>query len=390
MNNELERIRKQLDRLDRNLIETLAKRHEMVRRVSDLKLENSREIRDTERENELLNKVSELARERGLDRHFAEELFREILEHSVRYQHHSLLDHQNREGQAAHLRVAYQGTDGAYSHMAAMRHFRERYGEVACYGYDTFHEAADAVSEGACDVAILPVENTTAGSINDTYDILGNGNLHITGEEILRVVHCLMAPQDVPLESIRRIISHPQAIAQCSRFLGGLNRCRVESYIDTAKAARKVLEDGDLSQAAVAGAQAAKRYGLVILKHDLANQSGNFTRFVVVAPEPVRCDPQIPAKTSLLLETDHREGQLLKCLQVLGDAHINMTKLESRPRPNRPWKYRFYLDIEGNAAETPVREALDEMELRAGMLRVLGSYPSGQPRSEPWEADDEG
>src|SRR5699024_10064362 len=152
---------------------------------------------------------------------------------------------------------SYQGTEGAYSEQAAIRHFEERYDEVHAIGYDTFRQAAQAVEEGEVDYAILPIENTTAGSINDTYDILGDGELHIVGEEALRIIHCLLAIKDVGLDKIRRILSHPQAIAQCTNFLASQYRYKVESYIDTAMSAKKVLEDGDLSQAAIAGAHAA-------------------------------------------------------------------------------------------------------------------------------------
>lgn len=323
-----------------------------------------------------MNRINDLAREAGLDRYFAEQLFRDIIRHSVRYQTHTLVDHQNERTAQETVSVAYQGTEGAFSHQAAFRHFEERYEQVDCYGYDTFQQAAEAVEKKEVDYAILPIENTTAGSINATYDILGEGNLHIVGEEALRIIHCLLAIEDVPLERIRRIMSHPQALAQCSRFLSTMHRCKVESYLDTAMSAKKVVEDGDLSQAAIAGSYAAQLYGLQILKRDIANQSENFTRFVIVSREPIHCDPQIPSKTSLVMVTTHDKGALINCLNVLGEHDIRMTKLESRPKPNEPWKYMFYLDIEGNVDNPDTNTALKEMSKRASSLKVLGSYPA--------------
>lgn len=376
MSRELDKIRKLLDTADRKIIEALAERQQLIREVSSYKIEETKDIRDIDREEQLLNRINDLAREAGLDRYFAEQLFRDIIRHSVRYQTHTLVDHQNERTAQETVSVAYQGTEGAFSHQAAFRHFEERYEQVDCYGYDTFQQAAEAVEKKEVDYAILPIENTTAGSINATYDILGEGNLHIVGEEALRIIHCLLAIEDVPLERIRRIMSHPQALAQCSRFLSTMHRCKVESYLDTAMSAKKVVEDGDLSQAAIAGSYAAQLYGLQILKRDIANQSENFTRFVIVSREPIHCDPQIPSKTSLVMVTTHDKGALINCLNVLGEHDIRMTKLESRPKPNEPWKYMFYLDIEGNVDNPDTNTALKEMSKRASSLKVLGSYPA--------------
>jgi chorismate mutase/prephenate dehydratase len=376
LDKKLEKIRKLLDQTDEQIVNSLAKRQELVREISEMKISEDSHIRDIDREAKLLSKITKLAREAGLDRYFAEQLFKDIIHHSVRFQTHSLVDHQNVSRGKESVRVAYQGTDGAFSQQAAYRHFDERYSRVECVGFDTFRQAAVAVKEEEVEFAILPIENTTAGSINQTYDLLADDALHIIGEEAIRIVHCLLALEEVPLERIRRILSHPQAIAQCSNFLAKLHDCRVESYIDTAMSAKKVLEDGDLSQAAIAGSYAAEIYGLKILKRDLANQSQNFTRFVVVGREPVEVDKQIPCKTSLLMVTTHEQGALVGCLQIIAEHGIDMTKLESRPKPNEPWKYQFYLDIEGNIADPEVRVALQELEQKASSLKVLGCYPA--------------
>lgn len=367
--------RDRIDELDRRLIETLAERHKIVRDLFSNKLDKSRKIRDTNREKDLLRRIRELATESGIDPYFAEKLFEDIISQSVRYQTYSLVDHQNENGDSKTVTISYQGVQGAFSNQAALRHFSDRYQEVNCIGFKTFEQAADAVEQSKVDYAILPIENTTAGSINDTYDLLAKKDLHIVGEEVLHIAHCLMAPGKVKLENIRRILSHPQAIAQCSRFLADLPRCKVESYHDTAMAAQKVSEDNDLSQAAIASAYAAELYGLHIVKNDIANQPENFTRFVVVSREPVTVDPQISCKTSLVIATPHEKGALIKCLKVLEDHEINMTKLESRPRPRKPWQYQFFLDVEGNINDPAVEKGLKELEGRTVYLKILGSYP---------------
>jgi len=376
MNDEsLDQIRKTIDELNQKIIDALGERQRIVKEVLAEKLEYSKEIRDSGREEKMMESIREKAGEAGLDPYFLEQLFREVINHSVRYQTNALVDHQNDKTDQTSIRVAYQGTDGAFSHQVAMRHFEQRYDEVQCVGFTRFDQAAAAVEKGDVDVAMLPIENTTAGSINDTYDLLAEKDLFITGEEILRVIHCLMAPQEVEFENIRRVLSHPQAIAQCSHFLAKMPRCHVESYFDTAMAARKVKNDGDLSQAAIGSAYAAELYELEILERDLANQKENYTRFVVVSTDKVSCDPQLNCKTSLIFATADEKGALLSCLNLLGDHGINMTKLESRPRPHHPWQSLFYLDLEGNAEEMRVADALAKLKKRAQHVKVLGSYP---------------
>ncbi|MDG5766806.1 prephenate dehydratase [Balneolales bacterium ANBcel1] len=375
---QLLKFREQIDQLDQQLIRTLAQRQEVVREVFSKKLSDSSLIRDADREEALLKKVREMAINAGVDPYFAEQLFRDIIYQSVRFQSHSLLDHQNNKLDVRSISVSYQGTRGAYSHQAAMRHFSERYDDIRCIGFKTFHQAAAAVEEGETDVAILPIENTTAGSINDTYDVLAEKELHIIGEEVLKVNHCLMTTRPVEISDVKRIISHPQAISQCSRFLAELTHCRVDPYTDTAMAAKKVKEDADPAQAAIASSYAAELYELYIIAKDMANQPGNYTRFVIVSRDPIVCDPQIPAKTSLLLATVHEKGALLKCLKVLEKHGINMTKLESRPRLGKPWQYLFYVDLEGNREESNMRAALKKIEDKAAHFKILGCYPAQQ------------
>lgn len=374
MKEKLHSIRDRLDDIDKRIIKALAQRQQVVKEVAALKLSNNSGIRDLEREEKLLSKIRDFANEEGLDRYYAEHLFREIITNSVRYQTHSLVDLQNKNGHG-HIRVSYQGTDGAYSHLAAMRHFEERHNQIDYYGYDTFQEAAQALKDERVDYAMLPIENTTAGSINDIYDILGASNLHIVGEEIIKIVHCLLAVEPVEVNKIRRILSHPKAIEQCTHFLSRLPRCTVESYLDTAISAKRVLEDGDLSQAAIAGAHAADLYGLHIIAHDIANQQENYTRFVVVSRKAIEVDPQFPSKTSLMMVTSHQEGSLVECLNVFHRHGINVCKLESRPRMNEPFRYSFYVDIEANVFESHTAVAIDELRKEAEEVKIFGSYP---------------
>ena len=274
------------------------------------------------------------------------------------------------------LTVGYQGTAGAYSYLAAQQHFAEQHNELDCRGYRTFDELLQAVEAGQVDYGILPIENTTAGSINEAYDLLAKAKVAAVGEEVFRVEHCLIALEPIPVRDVRRIASHPQALAQCSDFLASLEDCQIESYADTAMAVSKVTREGNPAHAAIASRQAARRHGLEVLKRDITNQKDNYTRFLVVRREPVSLTPGTRAKTSLVFATLHEKGALARCLNVLAEHDLNLTKLESRPRRDLPFEYLFYADFEGNVAEESTQRAVAELERCTSYLKVLGSYPA--------------
>jgi chorismate mutase/prephenate dehydratase len=279
-------------------------------------------------------------------------------------------------GAQPRLLVGYQGTDGAYSQIAAEQHFSQRQRELVCRGYDSFSALLEAVARDEVDYAMQPIENTTAGSINEAYDLLARMDLHLVGEEVLRVEHCLAALPGTSLRALRRVYSHPQALLQCSEFLDRLSGCAVLAFTDTAMAVKKVRDEADPAQAAVASERAAGLYGLQVLERDIANQRNNFTRFVVVARAAARYAPSVPCKTSLILTTRHERGALVRCLNILADHELSLTKLESRPRPNQPWEYIFYVDFEGNVAEPRVAEAVERVREHTLALKLLGSYPA--------------
>lgn len=374
---ELDDLREELDRVDRTMLDALASRQRLVDEIATLKADRADALHDPEREEELLARLDGEASARGLNRHFVRALYRQILQHSVRVQQHHLVDLRNPAERALRkVRVAFQGADGSYSQIAAEQHFAPWQGQIETRGHDSFAAMLEAVRAGAAEYAMLPVENTTAGSINDAYDLLAATTLAVVGEELLRVEHCLVALPGATIDGIRRVYSHPQALAQCTRFLGALRDCHVESFIDTAMSVAKIKAEGDPSQAAVASERAAALHGLTVLARNLENQHGNFTRFMVVARQPFQFDLRIPCKTSLIFATRHERGALVRCLNLLADRGLNLTKLESRPRPNTPWEYLFYVDFEGNLASEPVADAVDQMRVHTSFLKVLGSYPA--------------
>lgn len=377
MTDDLHAIRKRLDAADAKILDAVAERLRIIDEVANLKANSSTDLRDALREDQLLARLQQRAQALGLNRFFVRRLFEEIVRHSLRVQQHHLVDLHNpdqRGGREA--MVSYQGTDGAYSQIAAEQHFAAWRGSLKTRGYETFAAMLTAVRSGAADYAMLPVENTTAGSINEAFDLLASMDLAVVGEELLRVEHCLVALDDAPVSSIRHVYSHPQALAQCSLFLSGLEDCTVESYKDTAMSCARIRDAGDPTKAAIASERAADAHGLSVIARNIENQSDNTTRFMVVARQPLRFDPRIACKTSLIFATRHERGALVRCLNELADHDLNLTKLESRPRPNTPWEYLFYVDFEGNVEDERVEETLEALRSHTSYLKVLGSYPT--------------
>ncbi len=369
---DLDRLRATLDGVDAELVSLLAKRLALVARIGETKAAGESAIRDASRERQVLERVEAVARELGVPVPLARKIFGEIIAHSVTRQAAFL------SGAAARgeLRVAFQGVPYAYSWLAARKYLGGLGVEGALSGFRSFAEAVDALASGGADLAFLPIENTTAGSINQVYDLLLSHEVSIVGEETWKVDHCLAGPAEVPLSSIARVLSHPQGLEQCSQFLQSLPNAQPVFRFDTAEALKEVAAAGDPTEAGIGPPEAAAHYGLAILRRGIANQEENYTRFVALARRPEQFDPRIPCKTSLVLTTRHEQGALLKCLAVLSDNGLSMTKLESRPRPRKPWEYMFFVDFDGNVAEEKVARALEELKVQALWLKVLGSYPA--------------
>jgi len=247
---------------------------------------------------------------------------------------------------------------------------------VTYRGVASFRTMLEEVRASVADYAMLPIENTTSGSVHDAYDALSHTDLAIVGEEVLRIEMCLVGLADIPLEQLRKVSSHPQALSQCTAFLASLPQCTVESFTDTAMSVERVKTEGDPTHASIASAEAASLHGLHVLRRDIANHRENYTRFLVVAREVEPWDPRVPCKTSVMFVTSHERGALLSCLNVLAGHNLNLTKLESRPMPGRPFEYLFYVDFEGNVADANVQRALDEMTGLTRSLKIFGSYPA--------------
>lgn len=285
------------------------------------------------------------------------------------------------------MTVAYQGLAGAFSEAAAAALFRDE-ALLACR---TFAEVFSALERAEVDAAVVPVENTHAGSVADVYDLLRTHRTAIiVAETIVRVRHCLLGVPGTTLDAVKIARSHPQALAQTEDFLR-THQIQPEVAFDTAGAAMEVARIKDPTVAAVASRRAAARYGLVVLADGIETSDDNFTRFFALARRgddavTRRVDPaQLagPAKTSLVYTTKNQPGALTRSLQPFATAGLQLTKIESRPSRAAPWQYVFYLDFEGDPAMTPGREALALMRTCCEWIEVLGTYPAATGILEP-------
>ncbi|HUP25481.1 MAG TPA: prephenate dehydratase [Thermoanaerobaculia bacterium] len=372
---DLAALRDEIEQLDRRLLDCLKERMRLAERVATAKIQAAAPFRDRVRHEQVIQRARHLATELELDPHQIEHLYRLILEISISHQQSHLKNLADTP-----LRVAYQGVEGSFSHLTAQRRYAGRKGGVVLNGYETFRRAADSVRDGSNDYALLPIENSTAGSINETYDLLAEGDLKINAEVVTAVSHCLLGLPGARRESLRLVLSHPQALAQCERFLSQeLPHARAQTEFDTAGAARRVSEGNDPTVAAIASESAAEVFGLEVMAYGIQTAALNYTRFFEIALEADACQPDIRCKTSLLLATGHRPGDLGEVLRQFSDRGVNLTKLESRPIPAKPWEYRFYLDVEGHAASHQVAAALAAIEPFTSELRIIGTYPAAAP-----------
>ncbi len=375
-------LRQDLNDVDGRIVALIAERAGIIGTIAQAKEQSAAGIQDAERERQVLDSVAAAASDLGVSASLVRRIFRELINDSVAQQSRYL------SGDAGgQVRVAFQGVAHAYSDAAAQKYLAGRGLDGDLTGYRTFRDAAAALLAGDADLAVLPIENTTAGSINEVYALLREHELYIVGEETWKVEHCLAATGQIPVTGLSKILSHQQGLEQCSQFLQTVPNAEPTSYFDTAEAMRAVAELGDPTVAAIGSLDAAHAYGLEVLRHNISDRADNFTRFVVLSRTPAAVDLRIPCKTSLILVTRHEEGALLRCLEVLSGSGHSMTKLESRPRPRRPWEYLFFIDIEGNSDDPRTAAALDELRSAALFVKILGSYPAKALRA-PARAGD--
>ncbi|MCI5953741.1 MAG: prephenate dehydratase [Lachnospiraceae bacterium] len=373
---DLLELRQQIDVIDSQIVDLYEKRMDVSRQVAEYKISTGKKVFDKQREAEKLAKVKSLTHNE-FNSHGVEELFEQIMSMSRKLQYRLLAENGSLgklpfigvdELETEQARVVFQGAEGAYSQAAMMQYFGDK---VHSFHVDSFRDAMSAIDEGSADFAVLPIENSTAGIVNEIYDLLQEYENYIVGEQIIKIEHCLLGVPGTKLSDIRTVYSHPQSLMQSAKYLSNHDWQQI-SMQNNAFAAKKVAEDNDRTQAAIAGEYAAKVYGLEVLDKGINDSGVNSTRFIIVTNQKIfRKDAK---KVSICFEVPHESGSLYHMLSHFIYNNLNMTKIESRPIEDRAWEYRFFIDFEGNLADSAVKNALRGLRDEARNMKILGNY----------------
>lgn len=377
MNEELDltKIREKITQLDQDLLTLFAQRRALTLNVAKSKAHQIRPVRDQQREQELLIRLIKQGKSLGLDAHYVTSIFQTIIEDSVLNQQAYLQTLANPNIEMPTVSVAFLGDKGSYSYLASHRYFSRRAAKIIEFGCQSFAEIMTQVESGHVDYGMLPIENTSSGSINEVYDVLQHTNLSIVGEITQPIEHCLLTAVNTRLDKIKTIYAHGQPFTQCSNFLDKQSNIRIEYCESTADAMAQAYELQSDEVAVIGSEEGGKLYQLHALEKSIANQSENHSRFILVARKAIDVAEQIPAKTAIILATGQKPGALVECLLVLKDKGINMCKLESRPIQGRPWEEMFYIDVEANVKSIALQEAIAEITPQTNFIKVLGCYP---------------
>ena len=373
----LEELRIQLDGIDNQIVKLYEERMAVCEEVGRYKVQAGRKVLDKQRENNKLadvaSKVSNDFNQKGI-----QELYEQLMSMSRKLQYRQLVQAgatgrlpfiKMEEIDKENARVVYQGVEGAYGQAAMKNYFT---GNKNYVNVRTFRDAMEALEDGVADYAVLPIENSTAGAVNEVYDLLVEFENYIIGETIIPITHTLSGLPGTKLEDIKRVYSKAEALMQTTRFLNERADWQQISVVNTAIAAKKVLEDADHSQAAVCSAYAAEVHGLSVLVDEINDEKNNSTRFIVVTNQKVFLENA--SKISICFEVPHESGSLYRILSHFIYNDLNMTKIESRPIEGRSWEYRFFVDFEGNLEEPAVKNAIRGLREEARNMKILGNY----------------
>ena len=355
---KIEDFRRRIDSADLEIVRLLGQRLDAARAIGEEKQRESLPIFDAARERKVIDKVRALADEMGVDPTDVEHVYEKIIEVSKSVQLTT---------------VAFQGEPGAFSEQAALDFFGQTVTTCPC---ESFDDVFTAVAEDKTPFGIVPVENSSEGSISRVYDLFLEHNVRVCGETAMRIIHCLIAKPGTTLGDIRQVSSHPQALGQCRDFLAHLG-CTLMPAYDTAGSVKLLSEQHSLHSAAIASSRAAQLYGMQVIASGIEDNRHNYTRFFILSKRDV--PPSGADKTSIVFSVKHEPGRLYEAIRVLADRGINLTKIESRPTRQKPWEYNFYLDFEGHHTDPQFAEAIECLGEHCLFVRVLGSYPKAKP-----------
>lgn len=384
---DLSESREKIDAIDRQIAALFEERMKVAGEVAAYKIKTGKPVLDPEREQAKLSAVEAMV-EGEFNRTGIRELYSQIMAISRKYQY-SLLAEKDGSGagkEFCEIRpaewkekfrggkkhpVAFFGVKGTYTEQAMEEFFGNG---IKGISRPTFRGVMQAVKDGTAEYGVLPIENSSTGSISDIYDLLLEYDNRIIGEHVVKIDHVLMAVPGTELADITDVYSHGQPLMQCRTYLNAHPEWKLHEEGSTAGCAQKVRDEGKCSQAAIASKRAAAYYGLSVLAEDISMEEGNSTRFIIIAGEPVCLEPA--DKISICFEAPHVSGSLYNVLSHFIYNNLNMTNIESRPIAGKRWEYRFFLDFEGRLADAAVRNALAGIRAEATAFRILGSYVS--------------
>jgi chorismate mutase/prephenate dehydratase len=368
-------LRDKIDCIDREIIRLFEERIQVAENVARYKIEQGKPVYDAERERTKIAKAKDMATT-AFNAKGVETLFNQLMAISRIRQYEMVAEVQN-ENFGFHevrletkgARVVFQGVEGAYGHQAMLGYFGH---EVDSYHVPTFEDVMKEVQDGHADYGVLPIENTSTGIITDVYDLMDKYDNYIVGEYVVKVEHALLGLRGTDINQIRTVYSHPQGLMQCSQFLDTKPEWEQVSLQNTAVSARKVVLEQDVTQAAIASPSAAAYYQLSVLKRHISDNDNNSTRFIIIKNKKEY--EKNADSISITFEGAHETGSLYHILGFIIYNNLNMTKIESRPIQGEKWRYRFFIDLDGNLSEPAVRDALKGVEQETVNFKILGNY----------------
>lgn len=379
-NLDLGKIREKIDKLDSQLVELLEERLEIVQEVAQFKKQTGKRIFDEEREKEVVQKNLKRVKNKELN-HYIELILKDIMDSSKEYQKFKIgistkyvndLDLKDKK-------LGYTGVPGSYAYEVLMNILKNNKNldvdsieeNKNIFHFNSHKELVEAVHTKKIDIGILPIENSIAGEVRDSIDLINTKNIHIIGEVRHKISHNLLGVKGSRIEDIRNIYSHDQAFMQCSQFLSK-HEWHLNRMTNTAISGKYIAAEGKKENACIANMKTKEVYGLELLKKNINNEEENYTRFFIISNEEAVIDGS--DKISIVTSANNESGALIGLLQIFYKYGLNMVNLKSRPRANKPWEYYFYIDFEGNMASEKVRMALEEMREKSNYLQILGNY----------------
>ena len=379
-NLDLGKIREKIDKLDSQLVELLEERLEIVQEVAQFKKQTGKRIFDEEREKEVVQKNLKRVKNKELN-HYIELILKDIMDSSKEYQKFKIgistkyvndLDLKDKK-------LGYTGVPGSYAYEVLMNILKNNKNldvdsieeNKNIFHFNSHKELVEAVHTKKIDIGILPIENSIAGEVRDSIDLINTKNIHIIGEVRHKISHNLLGVKGSRIEDIRNIYSHDQAFMQCSQFLSK-HEWHLNCMTNTAISGKYIAAEGKKENACIANMKTKEVYGLELLKKNINNEEENYTRFFIISNEEAVIDGS--DKISIVTSANNESGALIGLLQIFYKYELNMVNLKSRPRANKPWEYYFYIDFEGNMSSEKVRMALEEMREKSNYLQILGNY----------------